>query len=55
MLVSRTFRVPGEGGNVSKLEKRTYLLSVSVRREYPMAKAFLAPQRDKAQLPKARS
>lgn len=33
------------------LRKRTYLLSHGTRKEYPMAKAFLAPQRDHVKQP----
>ena len=36
---------------MSKLKKQSYLFSDSVRREYPMAKAFLASQREHPKQP----
>jgi hypothetical protein len=33
------------------LKQRTYLLPLDTRKEYPMAKAFLAPQREHAKQP----
>ena len=36
---------------MSKMQKRTHLFSEGFRREYPMAKAFLAPQREHPKQP----
>jgi hypothetical protein len=37
--------------NTPKLRKRSYLLPADLRKEYPMARQFLAPQREHVKQP----